>query len=50
MKDLDDVPKIKYVDGEGYSQVEVSQNSDSPDPRVGATKIIFDTRFTEMTE
>jgi hypothetical protein len=42
--------KIKEIDGDGYSQVEVSQNAESPDPRVGGTKIIFDSRFDDYSK
>lgn len=44
------VMEVKQIEGEGYSQLEFSQNSDSPDPRVGGTKIIFDTRLKDVTE
>lgn len=30
--------------------MEISHKSDSPDPRVGGTKIIFDSRFDKITE
>lgn len=42
--------QIKEVQGEGYSQLEVGYNADSPDPRVGGTKIVFDSRFDEITK
>ena len=49
-RDSDKNMEVKEIEGVGYSQLEVSQNSDSPDPRVGGTKIIFDTRLSDVTE
>jgi len=37
--------KVKETKGDGFSTLEVSHKSESPDPRVGGTKIIFDTRL-----
>ena len=39
---------VKEVVGDGYSQVEVSHKADSLDPRVGGTKIIFDSRLDDV--
>ena len=46
LKDL----KVKQIDKDGYEQIEISQKSDSPDPRVGGTKIIFDSRLDDITK
>ena len=40
---------VKEVVGEGFSQLEVSHKADSADPRVGGTKIIFDSRLDDVT-
>ena len=41
---------VKEVVGDGFSQVEVSHKADSKDPRVGGTKIIFDSRLDDATK
>jgi hypothetical protein len=40
--------KVKETKGEGFTTLEVSHKSDSPDPRVGGTKIIFDSRLDKV--
>jgi hypothetical protein len=42
--------EVKEVVGDGFSQVEISHKSDSTDPRVGGTKIIFDSRFDDVSK
>ena len=42
--------KVREVEGEGYSQIEISHKADSPDPRVGGTRITFDTRLDALTQ
>ena len=41
---------VREVVGQGFSQTEISHKADSPDPRVGGTKIIFDTRLADITK
>ena len=42
--------EFKEITGDGYSQLEFSQNSDTPDPRIGGSKIIFDSRLADVTQ
>lgn len=42
--------QVAEVKGDGFSQTTISQKADSPDPRVGGTKIIFDTRLANITQ
>ena len=42
--------QVLEVQGDGYSQTEISHKADTPDPRVGGTKIIFDTRLSDITK
>ena len=41
--------EIKRIVSKDYEQVKVSQNADSPDPRVGGTTIMFDSRLDEIS-
>lgn len=41
---------VRRLQEADYEQVEISHKSESPDPRVGGTKIIFDSRFDKITE
>jgi hypothetical protein len=49
-KSSDGEISITRNSSEFYEQVEVGYKSESPDPRVGGTKIIFDTRLDKITE
>mmetsp|Transcript_11349 Transcript_11349/g.19123 ORF Transcript_11349/g.19123 Transcript_11349/m.19123 type:complete len:236 (-) Transcript_11349:48-755(-) len=42
--------EISEIKGDGYEQLMISQNADSPDPRVGGTKIIFDSRLDKSLQ
>ena len=44
----EDGTKIAVIKGDGYESVTVTQASDSPDPRVAGTKIIFDSRMDKF--
>jgi hypothetical protein len=50
MSNSSDKIKITKTFEDGYEQVMVSHMSESPDPRVGGTKIIFDARLDKITE
>ena len=41
---------IREIKGMDYSQVEISTKADSPDPRVGGTRIVFDSRLDESPQ
>lgn len=40
--------KISKVMDDGVEQLIISHKSESPDPRVGGTKIVFDPRFDNL--
>ena len=41
---------VKEIEGDGYSSVEIStRDTEIVDPRVGGTKIVFDTRLADVT-
>ena len=42
--------EVREIAGDGYSQIEFSQNPDTPDPRIGGSKIIFDSRLADVTK
>jgi len=42
--------KVKETQGDGYSTIEIDHKSDSPDPRVGGTKITFDSRLDNQNK
>jgi hypothetical protein len=42
--------EVKEIKGQGYSQTEFSQKADTLDPRIGGTKIIFDSRLGDVTK
>ena len=42
--------EVREIAGDGFSQLEFSQNSDTPDPRIGGSKIIFDSRLSDVTK
>lgn len=42
--------EVREISGDGYSQIEISQNPDTPDPRIGGSRIIFDSRLAEVTK
>jgi len=42
--------KVKETKGDGYTTLEVSHKNESPDPRVGGTKIIFDSRLDSVAK
>jgi hypothetical protein len=42
--------EVREISGEGFSQTEFSQNADTPDPRIGGSKIIFDSRLSDVTK
>lgn len=42
---------VKEIEGEGYSAVEIStRDTEVVDPRVGGTKIVFDSRLADVTK
>ena len=41
--------RVKKFQGEDFEQVKVSHNSESTDPRVGGTTIMFDSRLDQLT-
>ena len=42
---------VKEIEGEGYSAVEIStRDTEIVDPRVGGTKIVFDSRLADVTK
>lgn len=47
---LDGEVKISKVIDDGVEQIQISHKSESPDPRVGGTKIIFDPRFDQLQQ
>lgn len=49
-KDKEKGIEVREIQGDGYTQTEISQKADSMDPRVGGTRIIFDTRLTDITQ
>ena len=48
-KDREKGLEIREIQGDGYSQTEFSQKADTLDPRIGGTKIIFDSRLSDAT-
>lgn len=45
----EDGMKVQYIKSEGYEQVSVTPTIDNPDPRVGGSKIIFDSRLDKFS-
>jgi len=41
---------ITEKSGDGFTALEVSHKADSPDPRVGGTRITFDSRLDKISE
>lgn len=41
--------EVAYIKGGTFEQVQVSQAADNPDPRVGGSRIIFDSRLDKFT-
>lgn len=42
--------EVREIQGQGYTQTEFSQQVDTKDPRIGGTKIIFDSRLSDITK
>jgi hypothetical protein len=40
---------VEETHGDGFSQIAISTKAESPDPRVGGTKIVFDSRLDKAT-
>ena len=49
-KDKERGLEIREIQGQGYTQTEFSQKADTLDPRIGGTKIIFDSRLGDVTK